>query len=168
MFLFSSPTDVESHNPPPLGTQRPCWHRLVSGSSIICNSPSILLTDIVCFGLLCIVVSLTVLKRVCPYKECFVPLSNQCGISQSTPLGAQRPCWHRPMSGSNTICNSPSTPIADIVRFGLLHIVVSLTVLKHVCPCKECFVPLSNQCRISQSTLLRSPTSLLASPDIWL
>ena len=29
-----------------------------------------------------------------PYKECFVSLSNQCGISQSTPLEAQCPRWH--------------------------------------------------------------------------
>ena len=29
-----------------------------------------------------------------PYKKCFILLSNQHGISQSTPLGAQHPRWH--------------------------------------------------------------------------
>ena len=69
ILSFLSPIDVESHNPPPsFGTQRPRWHsflspidveshnspplrgpasslahRLVSGSNIICNSPSPLL-----------------------------------------------------------------------------------------------------------------------------
>ena len=37
-----------------------------------------------------------------------------------------------PVCGSNTNCNSLSSPLADIVRFGLLRIAVSLTVLKRV------------------------------------
>ena len=40
---------------------------------------------------------------------------------------------HRPMTGSDTICNSPSPPLAGIVHFGLLHIVINLTILKRVC-----------------------------------
>ena len=64
------------------------------------NKHSPLLTDIVGFDPLCMVVSLTVLEPSTrerfphPYKECFVSLLNRCGISQSTPLGTQRPCWH--------------------------------------------------------------------------
>ena len=34
--------------------------------------------------------------------------------------------------GSDIICNNPSPPLADIVRFDPLRIAVSLTVLKHV------------------------------------
>ena len=30
-------------------------------------------------------------------------------------------------------CNIPSLSLADIVRFGSLRIVISLTILKHVC-----------------------------------
>ena len=40
---------------------------------------------------------------------------------------------HRPVSGSGTICNSQSPPLADIVYFGPLRIAVNLTVLKRVC-----------------------------------
>ena len=53
------------------------------------------------------------------YKEYFVPLSNRCGISQSTS-----------MTASDNICNSSSPPLVDIVRFDSLRIVVSLTILK--------------------------------------
>ena len=35
------------------------------------------------------------------YKECFVPLSNWCGISLSSPFKAQRPRWH------TTRCSTP-------------------------------------------------------------
>ena len=79
-----------------------------------------------------------------PYKECFgllpnrrgisqstplqgptsllalIPLSNRCGISQSTPLqGPVSVLTHRPVSGSDTICNGSSPPLADIFLFGL-------------------------------------------------
>ena len=37
------------------------------------------------------------------------------------------------VSGSNIIYNSISTLLVDIVRFGPLRIVVSLTILKRVC-----------------------------------
>ncbi|PON54569.1 hypothetical protein PanWU01x14_194380 [Parasponia andersonii] len=53
-----------------------------------------------------------------PYKECFVPLSSRCGISQSPPLkGSASPLTIDSGTGSDTICNSPRTPLADIVRF---------------------------------------------------
>ena len=38
-----------------------------------------------------------------------------------------------PVSGTDTICNNPSPPLADIVRFDPLRIAISLTVLKRVC-----------------------------------
>jgi len=34
---------------------------------------------------------------------------------------------------SDTIRNSPSPPLANIVHFGTLHITITLTVLKRVC-----------------------------------
>ena len=70
-----------------------------------------------------------------PYKECFVLLPNQCRISQSTPFGTSvltgtlpniHPLQglapllaHHLVSGSDTICNSSSPLLADIVFFGL-------------------------------------------------
>ena len=44
-------------------------------------------------------------------------------ILAGTPLG---------VSSYDTICSSPSPPLADIVDFGPLRIVVSLIVLKRV------------------------------------
>ena len=62
---FPSPTDVGSHKPPPWGPAPSLAHHSVSGSDTICNNPCPPLTDIVRFGPLCIVVSLTILKRIC-------------------------------------------------------------------------------------------------------
>ena len=36
------------------------------------------------------------------------------------------------VTGLDTICNNPSPPLVDIVRFCLLRIAVSLTVLKRI------------------------------------
>ena len=48
-----------------------------------------------------------------------VSLSNRCGISQSIPFwGPASLLAHRPMSSSDTICNSPSLPLAYIVYLG--------------------------------------------------
>ena len=91
-------------------------------------------------------------------KECFVPHSNQYRISQSAHKGFHTliknasflsptdvrshnsPPWrlsfslaHCLVSGFDTICNSPSPSIVDIVRFGPLRIAVNLTVLKRDC-----------------------------------
>ena len=103
-----------------------------------------------------------------PYKECFVPLSNWCGISQSAFLGGPTSLLaHRPVSSSNTICNNPSPSLANIVRFSLLCIAVSHTVWNTFTrerfpdPYKECFVPLSKRCGISQSTPFGGPASSL-------
>ena len=49
-----------------------------------------------------------------------VHLSDRCEISQFTPLqGLASSLAHRPVSGSDTICNSPSPLLAYIVIFGL-------------------------------------------------
>jgi len=40
---------------------------------------------------------------------------------------------HRLMSSSDTICNSQSLPLTDIVYYGSLRIAVSLTILKRIC-----------------------------------
>ena len=158
-------------------------HCLMSNSDIIYNSLSPTLTDNVCFGPLCIVISLTVLNASTrtrfshSYKDCFVPLSNRYGFSQSTLLGsptfslAHHPMSnsdticnspsptfslaHHPMSNSDTICNSPSPPLADIVCFDPLCIVVSLTTLnaptrkRFPHPYNDCFISLSSRCEIS-------------------
>ena len=76
-----------------------------------------------------------------PYKECFVPLSNRCGISQSTPpsgpsilASTHSPLlsmWIHPFQGlasslahhsvpsSDAFCNIPIPPLANIVLFEL-------------------------------------------------
>ena len=138
--LFSSSTDVRSHNPPSFGAQHPRWHTAR------------------CLALIPFVIAQAHHKRILsalarytspstsrfyntstrerflhPYKECFVPLSNRCGISQSTLLrGPASSLAHRPVFGSDTICNSPSIPQTDIVRFGPLRIAVNLMILQHV------------------------------------
>ena len=119
----------------------------------------------------------------------FVPLSNRCGISQSTLFrGSMFSLAHHSMFGSNTICNvcnNPSPLHTDIVYFGPLryhphnfktrllerdlHMSVTLIMswITHVLPnplsilgyYKECFDPLSNWCGISQSTLFRGRMS---------
>ena len=50
-----------------------------------------------------------------------IPFSNRCGTStKSTPLRASVSLLtHRSVSGSDTICNNSSPPLADIVLFGL-------------------------------------------------
>ena len=64
--LFSSPTDMGSHNLHPLGgPMSSLAHRSVSRSSTICNNSSPPLTDIVRFGPLRIVISLTIINRIC-------------------------------------------------------------------------------------------------------
>ena len=80
----------------------------------------------------------------------------------STPLrGTASPLAHRSVSGSNTICNGPSPPLADIVLFGLplkaltrqlgegFHTLINGVLL-------GCFVHLPNQCGRSQSNPLRA------------
>ena len=74
------------------------------------------------------------------------------------PFGAQHPCWHiascqppvwglasllahRPVSGSDTICNGPNSPLADIVLFGSSLSGFPSRFLKHVCK-GEVFTPL--------------------------
>ena len=53
--------------------------------------------------------------------------------SNNSPLGSlASSLTQRPLFGSDTICNSPSPPLIDMVSFDLLCIVVSLTVLKRV------------------------------------
>ena len=60
------------------------------------------------------------------YEKCFIPLSNQCGISRSILFrGPTSSLAHRSISDSTTICHN-LTPLA------LAHYVVSLTILKHV------------------------------------
>ena len=48
------------------------------------------------------------------------------------PWGLVSSLAYHSVSDFDTICNRPSSLLADIVRFGPVRIVVSLTVLKHV------------------------------------
>ena len=79
------------------------------------------------------------------------PSSNRCGTAPkstllwgpasllahclvSTPLrGIARRLAHRPVSGSDTICNVQDSPLANIVLFGLFPFRLLLKSLKHVC-----------------------------------
>ena len=77
-------------------------------------------------------------------KNVSPPSPSNDEISQSTPLRASvladtpipwGPAFslaHRPVSGFDMIYNSPNPPLADIVYFCPLHIVINLTVLKRV------------------------------------
>ena len=57
-----------------------------------------------------------------------VALSNRCGMLQSTLLrGPTSSVTHRLLPSSDIICNSLTPLLVDIVYFGPLHIVVSLT-----------------------------------------
>ena len=97
-------------------------HRPVSGSDVICNSPSLLLVDIVFIGLQLKVFKTRLLGRgfhtlisnaLFPYLQPMWDLAIHPLVSPTSSLA------HHPMSGSDTICNSPSLPLADIVFFVL-------------------------------------------------
>ena len=90
--LFSSPTNVEHHNPPPFGAQRPRWHSFLPPIDVEPppNPPPL---------------GPSVLTGTPP---CVYPLR-----------GTARRLAHCPVSGSDTICNDPDPPLADIVLLGL-------------------------------------------------
>ena len=90
--LFSSPTNVGHHNPPPFGVQRPRWHSFLPPIDV--GPP--------------------------PNPPPLGPASLLAHRLVSTLLrGTARRLAHRPVSGSDTICNDPDPPLADIVFFGL-------------------------------------------------
>ena len=70
------------------------------------------------FVMLCIVASLTVLKHIY-YRE--VPLQLMWDLHSPPPCGPMSSMAHHLMSNSNTICNSLSSPLADIIHFGKPH-----------------------------------------------
>ena len=126
LFLFS--TDVRSHNPPFLGPN----------SSL--RSHIQLMWD------------LTIYLLESPTLH-FVPLSNRCGISQSTPL--EGPTLHF-VPLSNLCGISQSTPLRAQHYASFLS---QIDVGSHNLPLEGPtlrFVPLSNRCGISQSTPLRA------------
>ena len=90
--LFSSPTNVGHHNPPPFGAQRPRWHSFLPpidvgpppnppplGPSVLTGTP----------------------PHVYPLRR------------------TARRLAHRLVSGFDNICNGPDPPLADIVLFRL-------------------------------------------------
>ena len=106
----------------------PLWgpHRPVIGSNTICNSPSPPLAyrhqpEGV---------------KTCLLERGFHTLIRNVLFLSLTNMGSHNPpspafsLAHHPVIGYNTICNSPSPPLADIVHFGLLHIAISLKGIK--------------------------------------
>ena len=90
--LFSSPNNVGHHNPPLFG-------------------PSVLA------GTLSFLQSIWDRPQIHPL---WGPASLLAHYLVSTPLRrTTRRLAHRPMSGSDTICNGPNLPLADIVLFEL-------------------------------------------------
>ena len=75
---------------------------------------------------------------------------------------------HNMVISRRFLCNSLSTPLADIVLYGFFLSDFSSRFSKCIRwemfphPYKECFVLLFNRCGISQSTPLQGPTSTLA------
>ena len=87
--LFSSPTDVGSHNPPSSRVQRLRWHSFPSTFYVrSLNLPS--------FGV----------QHLCWHTILCPP-----------PSGSASLLTHRLMSSSDTICNSSSSLLANIVLF---------------------------------------------------
>ena len=103
---FSSPTDVESHNPPPLWGQSPRLHLFPSpidvgpSQSTLLRGPASLLAHRLVFNLL---------------------------------RGSASSLAHCPVSGSDTICNSSSPLLVYIVLFGLSLLDFPSRFLKRVC-----------------------------------
>ena len=144
-----------SYNPPHLGSVSSRCLALIPFVTAQVHR----LVDIVSFGPLHIVVSrryisllasrLSVRERIShPCKECFVSLSNRCGIlhyvsSSASQLSVGRSfhtlirnvSFHSLIdmgSHNQSHCKSQSPPLAYIVYFGSLRIIISLIVLKHV------------------------------------
>ena len=166
-------TNVGSHSPLPWGLVSSLTHYSMSGSDTICNSLSSPLVDIVRFTSLHIVVSLMVLRGFHTLiRNALFSTPTNVGSHNPPPFEAQCPRWHsfltpidvgshnpppwtavsslayRLVSGSNTICNSSSSLLVDIVCFGPLRMPVSLTVsIREKFPrsYKKWLVILSNQ-----------------------
>ena len=68
------------------------------------------------------------LKKV-PYRYC--PLQPMWDLTIHPLRSPASSLAHHLVSDSDTTYNSPCLPLADIVRFDQLFIIVSLTVLKH-------------------------------------
>ena len=89
--LFNSLINVRSHRPLPWDPTSSLAYCLVFGCDTSCNNLSPLLADIVIFELFVSGFSSSFLKHICQRevftscKKCFIPFSNQCGISQSPP-----------------------------------------------------------------------------------
>ena len=111
---------------------------LVSGFNTICNRPSPPLTDIVHFDPLHTAVTHNF--KTCVLKRGFHTLINNVMFTSPIDTRSHNPLpWrpaflltHHSVSGSDTICNSQSLSLVDIIRFGLLHITVSFMILKRI------------------------------------
>ena len=138
---FVSMWDFIIHTP---GAQCPRWH-IARCLALIYLQPLKPTTNRYC--------SLNVLKSVYrerfphSYKKCFVPLSNRCEISQSTPLEASASLAHHLVSGyaRRSVLAMHAVqywlwyhllPKSTASRYGSLWtfpLVLPLKILKHVC-----------------------------------
>ena len=115
--LFLSPTNVGSHNPLLLGPEFSLAHHLVSDSDTIHNSSSPdnpFLAFSRGFKTHMLGRGFHTLVRYVSF-----PSPTDVGSHNPLPLGASVLASTPSVSGSNTICNSSSPPLADIVLFGL-------------------------------------------------
>ena len=160
---------MESHNQPLFRAQRPCWHSPLSNrcgisQSTLLQGPTYSLTHHSVFT------PLRGLASSLAHHSVFTPLrgsaSSLAHHSVFTPLrgstsslahhlvftplrglvSSLAPTWclppfggsasslaHRPVSDSNTVCNSPSPLLADIVLFGLSLLGFPSKILKRLC-----------------------------------
>ena len=133
--LFSSPTNVGHHNPPPSGLASSL--ALFSSSNRCGTTPK----STTLWGPASLLAHRLVstpfgeqregwhIVRCPQIHHPLGPASLLAHRLVSTPLrGTARRLTHRPVSGSDTISNDPDPPLADIVLFGL-----PLKALKRVC-----------------------------------
>ena len=127
---FSSPTDVESHNPPPFGTQRLRCHSFLSPIDMRSHDPPLLWLNVLTCTSPCVYprsgfrLLASTSNTICNNSS---PLVTDPPLSWLNVLTCTSPCVHPPSgfslltSTSNTICNNSSPLVTDIIRFGPLR-----------------------------------------------
>ena len=100
-----------------------------------------------------------------PIKNTSFSSPTDVGSNNPPPWGPASLLVHRSVSGSNAICNSLRSPLAGIINFGPLRIVVSLTVLK--CVGERCFHITLRNVSFSFSTDVRSHSPWKLLKNLW-
>ena len=119
---FSSPTDVESHNPPPFGTQRLRCHSFLSPIDMRSHDPPLLWLNVLTCTSPCVYprsgfrLLASTSNTICNNSS---PLVTDPPLPWLNVLTCTSPCVH-PRSGfrllastSNTICNNSSPLVTD-------------------------------------------------------